>query len=192
LALILSTSSPEATHRQVIQFLSRGQYQQAAELSQAALHGYETRFGGSSLEAALMLRDFAKACRGAGDLKKAEAAELREIEILRNRLGEEDANVALALDILGEILFDQGRFTESGYAFKQALRIAEKKLDPWNPYLATIFNDLGAVYYRGGRPAEAAKMLRRALAIREASDPAHAAITRANLDEIERAVASRK
>lgn len=192
LALIVSTASPEATHRQTIELLNQGQYPQAAVLSQTALHQYETRYGASSLEAALMLRDLAKAWRGAGYLVKAEAAERREIEILRERVGEDDANLALAIDMLGEILFDQGHFTEAGRAFKQALHIAEKMLDPWNPHLATILNDLGAVYYRDGRPAEAARLLHRALAIREASDQPHVAITRANLAAIERTVASRK
>ena len=104
-----------------------------------------------------------------------------EIEILRARLGEDDANLALALDTLGEIQAERSHLSEAARTLKQSLSIGEKTLDPCNPHLATILNDLAAVYFRDARPIEAARFLHRALAIRERTDPAHAPITRANL-----------
>jgi len=184
--------SPAATHLQVIQLLNQARYHEATVLSQTALHRYETRFGPSSLEAALMLHDLAKAHRATGQLTKAESAARREIEILRTRLGEDDPSVALALDTLAEILFDQSRLTEATRTLREALRIVETQLDPYNPHLATILNDLGAVYYRDGRPAEAATLLHRALTIRELSDPSHAPITRANIHVNSRSLTAKR
>jgi tetratricopeptide (TPR) repeat protein len=186
LVLIATIASPQATHHQATRLLHDGEFHRAVLLTQTALQNYECRFGASSLETALMLRDLARAYRESGLLKKAESAERREIDILRDRFGEEDANVALALDALGEILIDQRRFVEAGRAFNQALRIARDKLEPQSPYLATILNDLGAIVYQEGRPREAARLFHQSLAIREA------AVTRANLDAVERKLASRK
>jgi tetratricopeptide (TPR) repeat protein len=181
LALIAFLSSPESAHRQATKLLTQGQFHQAAQLARAAVLQYELRFGASSLETALLLRDLAKAYRGERALMKAESIERREIEILRTRLGEDDANMALAQDALAEILMDQGRFTEAGHM----LRIAATKLDSQNPHPATILNDLGVVCHHDGRYKEAARLFRRALDIRENS------VTRANLDVIEQTIAAR-
>jgi tetratricopeptide (TPR) repeat protein len=181
LALIGSVASPAAVHRHAKQLLDQGQFHQAALLTQAAVREYEIRFGASSLETALMLRDLAKASRAEGALRKAESVEGREIEILRTRLGEDDANMALALDALAEILIDQGRFTEAG----RTLRIAAGKLDAQNPHLATILNDLGVVCHHDGRSKEAERLFHRSLEIRET------AAARANLDVVEQSVAAR-
>jgi tetratricopeptide (TPR) repeat protein len=186
LALMAFFASPETAHRRAVQLLHDGEFHPAVLLAQTALPQYESRFGATSLETALMLRDLAKAYQGSGLLAKAESAERREIEILHERLGEEDANMALAQDALAEILIDQGRFMEAGRALRLALRIAERKLDARSPHLASILNDLGAIYYRDGHPADAARLFRQSLAIRET------AVTRANLDVIESKLASRK
>ena len=182
IALIASLNSPESAHRQTTELLSQGQFHQAARLARAAIRQYEPRYGASSLETALLLRDLAKAYRGEGALVKAEFVERREIEILRSQLGEDDANMALAQDALAEILMDQGRFTEAS----RTLRLAQGKLDPQNPHLATILNDLGVVCHHDGRYKEAARLFHRALEIRESP------VTRANLDMIEQTIAARQ
>jgi len=182
LSLIVSMGAPGSIHRQAIQYFENGQYSNAASLCREALSRQEP----GSLETALLLRDLSRAYRGEGLLNKALAARRQEVEILKIRLGEDDANIALALDGIGEIYFEQRRFTAARKSFEDALRIGEKSLEANSPHLAIIFNDLGAVYYRDGRAAEAAKLLRRALAIREDG------VARANLAQVERAVASRR
>ena len=182
LALLALFPSPAAVHRLATQLFDQGQLHQAAMLTQSAVQLYERRFGPSSLETGLLLRDLAKAYRAEGSLPRAESVERREIEILRVRLGEDDANMALALDELAEILIAQGRFTEAG----RTLRRAAGKLDSRNPHLATILNDLGAVCYHDRRSKEAARMFQQSLEIRETG------AARANLEVIERTVASRK
>jgi len=171
-----------AAHQQAAQYLQNGRYMEAATLCRDAITHYDP----TSLEAAMLLRDLGMAYRGEGSLKKAEAARRQELEILKTRLGEENANVAAATDGLGEIYYEQGRFTMARKAFQEALRIGEKSLDARSPQLATILNDLGAVYQHDGRFADASRMLRRSLAIRESE------ITRANLERVDQALASRR
>ncbi|HLX42988.1 MAG TPA: tetratricopeptide repeat protein [Bryobacteraceae bacterium] len=181
LALIAFLTSPESAHRHATELLSQGQFHRAAQLARAAVQQYELRFGKSSLETALLLRDLAKAYRGERALMKAESVERREIEILRTRLGEDDANMALAQDVLAEILIDQGRFTEAA----RLLRLAESKLDPQNPHLAAILNDLGVICYHDRQFKEAALLFHRALEIHETS------VTRSNLATIEQSITLR-
>jgi tetratricopeptide (TPR) repeat protein len=181
ITLIAALSSPQAIHAQAVDLLARGQFHDATLLTEGTLRQYNP----TSLESALLLRDLAKSYRGSGYLKKAESTERREIDIIKTHLGEDDANMALALDILAEILMDQGRFTDAARTLKQALRIADTKLVPDNPHLATILNDLGVVNYHTGHTKAAAILFHRALAIREM--PA----ARANLEAIEIHVNSR-
>ncbi len=145
LALIVSSlGSPERTHWIAVERFEQGRYAEAAKLCRDALPRIERTYGADSLETGLILRDLARAYRGEGYLVKAEAIQLRLLTLVRNRLGEEDANIALVLDGLGEIQFEQGRITEARRAFAQALRIGEKTLDAGSPHLATIVNDLAA------------------------------------------------
>src|SRR5580692_11188161 len=126
-SILLSLSA----HHQAVLDFDRQQYAEAAVLCRQTLESVEP----GTLEAALMQRDLARAYRGEGQYNRAVAAQRQQLEILRTRLGEEDGNVAVELDRLGEMYFEQGRFTEAGRMFKEALRIAEKALDPDNPHL---------------------------------------------------------
>src|ERR1700751_5282331 len=117
LSLILSTVAPEAIHQRAIQYFENGQYPAAAILCREALKQQNP----SSLGAALLLRDLSRAYRGEGLLEKAAAARRQELEIVKMRLGEKDANVALALDGIGEIYFEQGRFTAARKSFEEAV-----------------------------------------------------------------------
>jgi tetratricopeptide (TPR) repeat protein len=169
-------------HHQATLYFDHNQYAEAATLCRQTLQNVQP----GTLEAALMLRDLARAYRGEGQFNRAVAAQRQQIEILRTRLGEEDGNVAIELDRLGEMYFEQKRFTEAGKMFGQALRIAETALDPHNPHFATILNDLGAAYHRNGRDGDAVKLFRRSLEIRDS------AVTRENLAALERVRASRE
>jgi len=169
-------------HSQATLYFDHNQFAEAAILCRQTLPNVEP----GSLEAALLLRDLARAYRGEGQFHRAVAAQRQQIDILRTLLGEEDGNIAIELDRLGEMYFEQGRFTEAGKMFGQALRIAETALDPHSPHFATILNDLGAAQHRNGRDSEAVKLFRRSLEIRES------AITRQNLAVIETVRASRR
>ena len=179
LSLIFAAAGPVAIHGYAVDEMNRSHFAQAAVLCRRAL----ARQDPASLEAALLLRDLSRAERGEGYLEKALDARRRELAILKTRLGEQDANIALALDGVGEIYFEQHRFTAARHSFESALRIAEKTLAPESPHLAAILNDLGAAYYQDHRYSQAARLIRRSLAIRETKS------ARANLAQTEKAIA---
>jgi tetratricopeptide (TPR) repeat protein len=144
LSLVLIASSPLFTHSVAVERLQAGRYTDAARLCRDALPRIESSYGADSLETGLILRDLARADRLSGYLRRAEALQRRLVSLVRARLGEEDANVALALDGLGEILFEQRRFTEARRTFQAALRIGAKGLDPRSPHVQRIALDLEA------------------------------------------------
>lgn len=181
LPLIFSLAGPVAIHGYAVDEMNQGRFAQAAILCRQAL----ARQDPGSLEAALLLRDLSRAERGDGYLNQALDARRRELAILKTRLGEQDENTALALDGIGEIYFEQHRFTAARQSFEASLRIAQETLDPASPHLAVILNDLGAACYQDHRYSQAAKLIRHSLAIRETKS------ARANLAQTERAIASR-
>jgi tetratricopeptide (TPR) repeat protein len=147
-----------------------------------------------------VLKNLTLASRGEGYLRKAEKTAQRTVTILQQILGAEDANVALALDQLGEIQFDRHRYTAARRHLRLALTTADRTLGPHHPHVATILNDLAAVYhvvndlaavYHVERHyAEAENFYARALAIREKTlPPDHPciAVIRQNLAELDRA-----
>jgi tetratricopeptide (TPR) repeat protein len=144
LSLVVIVSSPLFTHEIAVDRLETGRYADAARLCRDALPRFESAYGPDSLEAGLILRDLARAFRLSGYSRRAEVLQRRLLALVRARLGEEDANVALALDGLGEILFEQGRFTEARRTFEQALRIGQQQLDPRSPHLQRITLDVQA------------------------------------------------
>src|SRR5580698_385276 len=97
LSSIGSAASVEAIHQQVTETIETGHYMEAVSLCREMLKQYDP----SSMQTALLLRDLSRAYRGAGRLKQAEASRMQELEIVKARLGEDDANVALAFDGLG-------------------------------------------------------------------------------------------
>jgi tetratricopeptide (TPR) repeat protein len=155
-SLAMIVSSPLFTHQVAVDRLDTGHYGDAARLCRDTLPRVEAAYGADSLEAGLILRDLARAYRLSGYLRRAEVLQRRLLALVRARLGEEDANVALALDGLGEILFEQGRLTEARRAFEQALRIGEKRLDPASPHLQRIALDLRACVLTEARFSRAA------------------------------------
>jgi tetratricopeptide (TPR) repeat protein len=190
LALILSFESPVQVHREAWSALNDHRYADADQFCRNALAEFEVTYGPDSLEVALVEMDLTVAYRGEGYLVKAEKAADRSVRILQQRLGADDANVALALGQLGEIYFDLHRYTDARHQLRRALEIGERTLERDHPQLAAILNDLAAVYHIEHHYAEAEPLYRRALAIRERTlGPNHpyAAVIRRNLAELERA-----
>jgi len=151
-ALVL-LANPIAVHDRAIEFSAQRDFAHAALICRAALRFQDP----SSLGAALLLRDLSHAWRGEGYLEKALAARQQELAILQLRLGEHDANIALALDGIGEIYFEQHRFTAARKSFEAALRVAEESLDPDSPHLSVIRNDLIAASCGAGLSGPGAK-----------------------------------
>ena len=75
--------------------------------------------------------------------------------------------VAMCLDYLGAVVFDQGDFFKAKEYFERALAILEEKLGSQHIDVARTFNNLGIVHRSQGDLEQAKEYLQRALAIRE-------------------------
>ena len=74
---------------------------------------------------------------------------------------------ATQLNAQGLTLLQHGRYPDAEMLFKRALAIDEKAQGPEHPDVASILNNLAAVYDDEGRYAEAEPLDKRALAIQE-------------------------
>jgi tetratricopeptide (TPR) repeat protein len=190
LALMFSLGTPAAVDREGVVLFTTGTFPGRRKALPHRTPAFETTYGPDSLEAALVLKSLTLASRGEGYLRKADKTAQRTVTILQQILGAEDANVALALDQLGEIQFDQHRYTAARRHLRLALTTADRTLGPHHPHVATILNDLAAVYHFERHYAEAENFYARALAIREKTlPPDHPciAVIRQNLAELDRA-----
>ena len=89
-------------------------------------------------------------------------------------LGPEHRDVAVSLNLLARLYFEQGRYAEAEPLAKRALAIWEGALGPEHPTIAGNLNLLARVYADSGRYAEAEPLYKRAVAIWEkAFGPEH-------------------
>lgn len=188
-AWLLATDGAAAVHERVGELIEAQRYTEASRLCRAALSVVDLLHPHESLETALLLRDLAKVQRLEGYHAKAEDSQRRSLRIIERELGPTDASLAIGLDGLAEIQFARGRFTEARQTLERARTIAESTL-PGSPHLATILNDLGAVYQTERRYADAESALERALAIRQTAlgpHHPHVAVTVQNLVSVYKA-----
>ena len=105
-----------------------------------------------------------------GDLVKAEPPIRETLKLREQALGMHHALTALALDNLGLLLYQSGRYDEASKAFEQALPIHREIFGPEHPEMATILNNIGGLALITGRVDEAEPLLRSSLAIIEKAD----------------------
>jgi tetratricopeptide (TPR) repeat protein len=74
---------------------------------------------------------------------------------------------ASALNSLGSLLTDMGRYEEAQQVHERVLALRQKALGPEHPDVATSLNNLGGVLFYLGKYEEARQMHARALALRE-------------------------
>ncbi|WP_437997656.1 serine/threonine-protein kinase [Sorangium sp. So ce185] len=101
--------------------------------------------------------------------KHGEAAELAERALagLKEALGPDHPDVAIAESRLGNVLVRVERFDDAERAFQRARSIQERILGPDHPTIALTFNSLGRVYTAQSRNREALPFIERAVAIQE-------------------------
>ncbi|AGP41059.1 serine/threonine-protein kinase [Sorangium cellulosum] len=101
--------------------------------------------------------------------KHGEAAELAERALagLKEALGPDHPDVAIAESRLGNVLVRVERFDDAERAFQRARSIQERILGPDHPTVALTFNSLGRVYTAQSRNREALPFIERAVAIQE-------------------------
>lgn len=97
-------------------------------------------------------------------------------EILRRSVGAKHPQYALSLVNRAEFMNAAGRYGAGESAIKEALAIWEVEVEPTHPIVAYGLTALGVSLVEAGHPALAVPYLERALAIREAKDPAPEAL----------------
>jgi serine/threonine protein kinase/tetratricopeptide (TPR) repeat protein len=105
--------------------------------------------------------------RELGDYPSAAAMHREELALWKKSYGNEHAEVAAALDDLGEVLHRQGQLREAEQAHREALAIQKKVFGAEHVVVALTLTHLGSVIRRQARPDEAESLLREALAMRQ-------------------------
>jgi tetratricopeptide (TPR) repeat protein len=93
----------------------------------------------------------------------------RSLAIKEKSLGDEHADVAVALNNLAELYRNLGRLSEAEPLFERSLAIKEKSLGDDHAAVATALNNLAILYAAQGRLTEAESLHERSLTIVEKS-----------------------
>jgi len=86
---------------------------------------------------------------------------------IREQLGPNHPDVAITLNTLAVLYYDQGQYTEAEPLYKRALMIKEQALGPDHPDVAYILNNLAITLTDIGKYAASESLLQRALTIFE-------------------------
>src|SRR6266567_3242893 len=97
----------------------------------------------------------------------AEPLYQRALRIREQQVGEMHPQVAIALNGLAQLYYEQGKYAEAELLYQQALRIREQQLGLEHLRVAYSLNNLAFVYAKQGKYVEAELLYQRALRIRE-------------------------
>jgi tetratricopeptide (TPR) repeat protein/CHAT domain-containing protein len=102
-----------------------------------------------------------------GKYREAEPIAKEEVGLAEAEHGPDSAEMALALDRLGEVSALESDFATAESLLKRALGIQEKQLGPEHPDVSRTLDGLGFVARQQGNYPRAEDLFKRALAIRE-------------------------
>jgi tetratricopeptide (TPR) repeat protein len=91
------------------------------------------------------------------------------LRVMERTLGPGSPEAAAALNNLGRLLRDTGRFDQAEILYRRALTISENACGANHPQVAICLNNLAGLLRATRRPADAEPLLRRALEIDEAT-----------------------
>lgn len=104
---------------------------------------------------------------GSAAYREAEAFFRAAIACRERAFGHDQADVAISLSNLANVLRESGRLAEAEPLFREALAIEEKALEPGHPSYARILTNLASLLQAQGRREEAERDLRTAIALGE-------------------------
>ncbi len=104
---------------------------------------------------------------GQGFYKEAEPWRKQCLNIVQERLGEDNPYVALSLNNLAGLYYAQGRYSEAEPLYLQALELRKKLLGEDHPYVATSLNNLAELYRVQGKYSEAEPLYLQALQLKK-------------------------
>lgn len=128
-----------------------------------AVASEETASGRESARVAVLLSNLALALRAQGNLAQAETALRRALRIQEQTLGRSHLQSAVSMNNLGTVLQTLGKLPEAEAMERDSIAIFERKL-PSSFELAAAYANLGNLLAATDRRAEAAALLRHAVA----------------------------
>ncbi|MCB1606363.1 MAG: serine/threonine protein kinase [Xanthomonadales bacterium] len=137
------------------------------EEAEARLRGVLATQGTDTLNAASVASDLATLYLDQQRLDEAEVFYRRALAIRQDKLGSDDADVAITLGGLGYLLHLRERWPEAEALQLEALRILEQQLGPMHPRVAASLHNLGLLELQLGRLDNARHHFARALSIWE-------------------------
>ena len=138
--------------------------QQAADLHRRALVALDDA-DNSNLRAIVLLR-LGETLRLLGHYTEAEGHHSRAVALASGTTAE-PLLLSAALNGLGIVFKDTGRFAEAASTYREALVIAERVLGPDDPWLADLHHNLAGLNHARDRFVEGEPHARRALQLRQ-------------------------
>lgn len=126
----------------------------------------EKTFVGQPMVQAKIRDSLGAAYRALGLYDLAEVQYRLALETRRRELGFETAEVAVSLNAVATVLYDNGQFGAAESLCREAMAIQQKVLEPEHRDLATTLNNLGIVLHQIGDLGAAERLYRDALAMR--------------------------
>lgn len=102
-----------------------------------------------------------------GHYEPAESLLKRALGHAEQVFGQDQMEVAEALNGLGRLYKDLGRFTDAGQAYQRALALAEQAAEPAPIMLATLYHNLGGLEHAARNYERGEPFARRAIVLRE-------------------------
>ena len=146
-------------------YLSLGLYEEAERLLQHALATRRALPEARPADVARTLALLALVAKRLGDVETAEERAREALGIWREHRGEGSLEYGAALDALGQILHDAGRYGEAADEHRRALELHRARADEPDAATARSLSSLGQSLFQLGRREEAEEHLRRALSI---------------------------
>jgi CHAT domain-containing protein/tetratricopeptide (TPR) repeat protein len=151
---------------QIDQLVKQGQYKTALRLAQDLVAWSQNRFREKSTESAQQLIVLADVYRVSGQLIDAELRYKQAVEILSERLGEDDAIISTGLNGWAVCLIEMGDYAAAEPLLRRAMIIDSKSVDEDSDYHSQTLSNLGMLKFYDGKYAEAEPLLRRTLDMR--------------------------
>ncbi|HEY9719086.1 MAG TPA: tetratricopeptide repeat protein, partial [Trichormus sp.] len=99
--------------------------------------------------------------------KYSEAENFLHAALMEAETGQDEMQVALSLDNLAEVYFEQGKYDKAEPLYQRSLRIRERVLEPEHEDIVASLNNLSALYFFQEKHADAEPLCRQLTAIYE-------------------------
>ncbi|KAH7132768.1 acyl transferase/acyl hydrolase/lysophospholipase, partial [Dactylonectria macrodidyma] len=148
-------------------YSDQGKFQEAEEIYERALEGYEKTLGPHHTSTLNTVNNLGLLYLDQGKFKEAEEMYERALEGREKALGPQHTSTLSRVNNLGNLYNVQGKLKEAEEMYERALEGREKALGPHHTSTLDTVNNLGLLYFDQGKFKEAEEMYKRALEGRE-------------------------